>query len=468
MSDASPPAPAAALGDVLLGRYRLERVIGEGGTGVVYAARDSRSGTQVAIKLLRRALETEELRTRFIREARATGKLAMNHVVRVLDAGALEERDRTPYMVMELLEGRDLARVLAEDGTLPLEQAIECMMQVCGVLREAHARGIVHRDLKPANLFLTRQEPGIVHVKVLDFGISKVFDRKLVEEDGQPEVTVPYVMLGSPRYMAPEQIRNSKEVDARADLWSVGAVLFQLLTGVHVFEASGTVQASVAALSGEPRRLEDFFPNAPPGLGDVIRRCLAKDRDARYQSAGELAAALRPFAPRPGSSTMPLAPVVDSARARRGTVPTADRPSGPPPPSSARNRSAPVPAIAAPSIAQPPTVEAWGRSDAPPRRGGRPWMKLASGALGGMLVGGVVVALIGLRLTAVHDRGRHALVSAGAPATTPPPTPATASVATSAGTPSSTASPELARTDSAPSGALGGPSLPLDAGRTRP
>jgi serine/threonine-protein kinase len=241
---------------------------------------------------LRRALDTEELRTRFEREARATAQLSSPHVVRVLDAGAFA--DGSPYMVMEHLAGRDLARVLREDGRLSVTEAVDCMLQVCEVLREAHGRGVVHRDLKPANLILGRSARGGVDVKVLDFGISKIV-ASATDADNYQDVTVPFTMLGSPRYMAPEQVRNSKDVDGRADLWSVGAVRFQLITGEHVFAAVGAVQASVAVLTAEPRDLQDFAPHAPLGLAEVVRRCLTKDVAERWQSAGDLIAALQPF-----------------------------------------------------------------------------------------------------------------------------------------------------------------------------
>lgn len=284
-----------AVGDVLLRKYRVDGLIGEGGTGVVLAATHLQLEQRVAIKFLRRALETDDLRTRFEREARAIGRIESEHVVAMLDAGALD--DGSPYMVMELLDGRDLARVLKEDGPLPVERAVDCMMQVCEALRQAHAAGIVHRDLKPANLFLTRRTDDAVRVKVLDFGISKILDRSLTAADGKPhDVTSAYEVLGSPRYMAPEQLKSSRDVDGRADLWSVGAVLFQLITGRYPFEAENNVKATVAVLTAEPQRLCALAPHAPRDLEAVVARCLEKDVARRFQTAEELADALRPFA----------------------------------------------------------------------------------------------------------------------------------------------------------------------------
>lgn len=283
-----------SVGDVLLKKYRVEGLIAEGGTGVVLAATHVQLERRVAIKFLRQALADDEVRTRFEREARAIGKIESEHVVIMLDAGSLP--DGAPYMVMEHLEGRDLARIIKEDGPLPMEEAVDCMMQVCEALAQAHDNGIIHRDLKPANLFLTKRgDDEHVHIKVVDFGISKILDKSLLA-DKPEDVTSAFTVLGSPRWMAPEQLRDSKAVDHRADLWSIGAVLFQLLTGEHAFAAEGNVQAAVAVMTAEPRRLRELVPTAPAGLEAVISKCLKKDEDERYQSAHELAEALRPFA----------------------------------------------------------------------------------------------------------------------------------------------------------------------------
>lgn len=281
-------------GDILLRKYRVERLIGEGGTGIVLSATHVQLEQRVAIKFLRRALTNDELRTRFEREARAMTKIESDHVVLVLDAGTLD--DGAPYMVMEHLEGRDLARVLKEDGPLPVEDAVDCMVQVCEALEHAHAYGIVHRDLKPANLFLTLEDDRL-HVKVVDFGISKILVRNMVDfTDPFQDVTTGFTVMGSPRYMAPEQVRSAKDVDERADLWSVGAVLFQLLTGQHAFEAEGNLHASIAVLENEPRLLCSLAPHAPAGLEAVVSRCLRKDVTERFQSARELRRALQAFA----------------------------------------------------------------------------------------------------------------------------------------------------------------------------
>lgn len=279
------------MGTVLAKKFRVERLIGEGGTGIVVGATHLQLEQKVAIKVLRTALASDEIRLRFEREARAIGQISSEHVVLVLDVGTLD--DGSPFMVMEHLEGRDLARILKESGPLSVEDAVDCMLQVCEALEEAHANGIVHRDLKPANLFLTRRDDGAPHIKVVDFGISKILDSKV---RGGNEVTSAFAVLGSPRYMAPEQVRNSKEVDGRADLWSVGTVLFQLITGKHAFDAESNVAASLKVLTAEPAKLRDYAPKAPPALELVVSRCLEKDVAKRWSTAGELADALAPFA----------------------------------------------------------------------------------------------------------------------------------------------------------------------------
>jgi serine/threonine protein kinase len=282
------------VGDVLAKKYRLERLVGEGGTGVVVAARHLQLERDVAIKFLRTALASDEIRMRFEREARAIGQIESEHVVLVLDVGALDD-GHAPYMVMEYLEGRDLAKILKEDGPLSIEDAVDCMLQVCEALEGAHQQGIVHRDLKPANLFLTRREDGGPHIKVVDFGISKILDPKMIDS-GPKEMTKAFTVLGSPRYMAPEQLRNSKDVDGRADLWSLGAVLFQLLSGKPAFDAENNINVSLAVLTKEPPLLRTLAPDAPAELEAIVKKCLSKDRAGRFQTAAELADALRPFA----------------------------------------------------------------------------------------------------------------------------------------------------------------------------
>jgi len=210
-------------GEVLAGKYRVDKVLGAGGMGVVVAARHIQLETRVAIKLLLPAmLDNSEAVMRFAREARAASKINNEHVVRVFDVGTLPSG--APFMVMEFLEGEDLSAWIAQRGPLPIDLAVDFVLQACVAVADAHCLGIVHRDLKPANLFSLRRSDGQFVIKVLDFGISKVADSGATGPVGS--VTHTSAIMGSPHYMSPEQMRSSKEVDARADIWALGVILF--------------------------------------------------------------------------------------------------------------------------------------------------------------------------------------------------------------------------------------------------
>jgi len=284
-------------GDVLAGKYRIERVLGAGGMGVVIAAHHVQLDERVAIKfLLPQALQNAQAIERFEREARAAVKIKSEHVARVLDVGTLESG--APYMVMEYLEGQDLARWLHERGPLPLEQCVDFVLQACEAIAEAHALGIVHRDLKPANLFCIRRPDGSLSVKVLDFGISKVI-RSDSQEQPTGGMTGTHAIMGSPYYMSPEQMRSTKAVDARTDLWSLGAILFELTTGQTPFNSllmTELILQIATAPAPSPRSLRSDLPEA---FERVVLRCLEKEPSDRYANVAELARALAPFAPAP-------------------------------------------------------------------------------------------------------------------------------------------------------------------------
>jgi eukaryotic-like serine/threonine-protein kinase len=279
-------------GDVLAGKYRIERVLGVGGMGVVVAAHHVQLDGRVALKfLLPEALGSTEAIARFIREARATVKIKNEHVARVSDVGQLE--NGAPYIVMEYLEGEDLSSWLAKHGAMPVEQAVDFVLQACEAIADAHALGIVHRDLKPANLFCVRRSDGEPSVKVLDFGISKI------KTPGVPdlEMTRTSSLLGSPLYMSPEQMSSSKGVDARTDIWSLGVILFELLAGRPPFLAETVTALAVKVTNEPPPSLRALCPDVDAGLEQVIAKCLEKDRAQRFQTLGELAVALKDFAP---------------------------------------------------------------------------------------------------------------------------------------------------------------------------
>src|SRR5580704_3980153 len=282
-------------GTILAGKYRVDKVLGVGGMGAVVAARHLELDHKVAIKFLLPALlENHESVARFAREARAAVKITSEHVVRVLDVGSLE--NGAPYMVMEFLEGDDLSGWLRARGPLPIEQAVEFVLQACVALADAHSMGIVHRDLKPANLFCVRRNDGQLVIKVLDFGISKVTGGTHPSDSGM-SVTRTSAIMGSPLYMSPEQVQSSKDVDTRTDLWALGIILFELLTGGVPFpgETFGEIAVKIAARA--PLSLRAYRPDAPVALENAMLRCLEKERDRRYANVAELAWALLPFAP---------------------------------------------------------------------------------------------------------------------------------------------------------------------------
>ena len=278
-------------GDVLLEKYRIERELGAGGMGRVLLARHLELDQLVAIKVLRIEVVHPELVTRFIREARAAARIKSEHVVRVTDVGRLPEGP--PYMVMEYLEGQDLEAALKERGSIPIEEAVDLLLQAMEAVAEAHAQGIVHRDLKPANLYLTRRSRGAPCLKVIDFGISKFL------ADGNTTggaLTQTQGLLGSPLYMSPEQLQSAKHVDQRTDLWALGAILYQLVSGRPPFVADTMPQLIAKVFADPPTPLAEALPGVPPAFAAVVHKCLEKRLEDRWANVGELATALAPFA----------------------------------------------------------------------------------------------------------------------------------------------------------------------------
>jgi serine/threonine protein kinase len=295
-SVATRPAPTGPtgvrVGDVIADKYRVDRMIGAGGMGVVLAAHHLQLGQNVALKVLHAdALGSFEVTVRFLREARTAARIKSDHVARVMDVGQLEAG--SPYIVMEHLEGCDLFAWLERQGPLPIPQAIDFVLQTCEAIAEAHLLGVVHRDLKPANLFCTRRADGQLWIKVLDFGISKA----MAPGDPGYGMTSTGAVMGSLFYMSPEQIQSAKKVDERTDIWSLGMTLFELLTGRAPFEAASVTDLTIKVMTEPATRLRAFRPDAPEALERVILRCLEKERPARFQTVADLAVALQPFAP---------------------------------------------------------------------------------------------------------------------------------------------------------------------------
>jgi serine/threonine-protein kinase len=229
------------VGAILAGKYRVERVLGQGGMGVVVEATQLDLDRRVALKFLRNAVlpETSVALTRFEREARTVARLRGAHIVQVYDVGKLEHGE--PFIVMELLAGEDLSVLLDRELRLSVADAVDYILQSCEAMAEAHVAGVVHRDLKPANLFLTRGPDGRALVKVLDFGISK-----LMSTDTS-QLSLTSGVLGSPLYMSPEQLRSAKDIDHRSDVWSLGTILYELVAGFPAFQADGLRRSARAS-----------------------------------------------------------------------------------------------------------------------------------------------------------------------------------------------------------------------------
>jgi serine/threonine-protein kinase len=289
-TDAATPAELAP-GVVLDRKYRLDALVGEGGMGMIWLATQLDLDRHVAVKIIRHELAHDgQIVARMLFEARSIAQLRGEHVVRVLDIARLESG--APYIVMEYLDGNDLAAELASRGPLPIDEAVDVMLQACEGLAEAHAAGIVHRDLKPENLYLAVQPDGSIVVKILDFGISKQMRKGSARTR---RLTHASAVVGSPHYMAPEQMRGIADLDQRADIWSLGAILYEIMTGVSPFDGPTPEAVCTMAVDEEPVLPRAFRPDMPEALQLVLLKCLEKDRERRYASVDELAHDLAPF-----------------------------------------------------------------------------------------------------------------------------------------------------------------------------
>ncbi len=418
------------VGAVVDGKYRVDRVLGRGAMGVVVQATHLNLGVRVALKFLRyraKAGVNDDFQTRFRREARVSAKLKNEHITRVIDVGVW--RDHVPYMVMDYLEGTDLRDIIKASGPMPIGTAIDYAVQVCEGIAEAHAIGVVHRDLKPSNLFVTKRPDASELVKILDFGISKWS----AGEAAVDELTQTGVVLGSPKYMAPEQLFGSSEVDARADVWSVGAILYEMLCGRPPFDLPSFTKIC-AELSTErpPPSLVARRADIPPELEAVVMKCFVRTPELRIANVAELAgdildAVHAPFAetvrnkiawtlePKSSRDPMGASGGMSLQSASYGSILT----------QSGSRSAVPVPAA--------PTTEATGASPTsvsasrPPER--RRWaLWLVPMAL--LLVGGGVFLAMSGSKNGEPPPSKSAATAVTAPA--PPPDPPTATVPPSA------------------------------------
>jgi serine/threonine protein kinase len=285
--DESPVHP----GDVLAQKYRVDAVLGVGGMGVVVAATHLQLEERFALKfMLPWALKDQQAVERFAREARAAVRLKSAHAARVVDVGMLESG--SPFMVMEFLEGQDIAAIVDGHRQLPIDEAADYVLQACDAVAEAHSLGIVHRDLKPRNLFRVTGPDGNPLIKVLDFGISKM-------RGGAADLSLTKTteVIGSPSYMSPEQLRASRDVDERTDVWALGVILYELLAGVVPFDAQTVTQLTAMVLLDPARPVRELRADVPEALEQLVARCLAKDPSSRVQSVADIADVLDTFAP---------------------------------------------------------------------------------------------------------------------------------------------------------------------------
>jgi serine/threonine-protein kinase len=416
-------------GKIIAGRFRIDRLIGRGGMGEVYAAKNVGTGRDVALKMIRGAADAEQKR-RFLREAKAATAIDHPSVIEVLDV--FQDDEGTPVMVMELLRGETLASLRKRRGALPLHEVASLLLPVASALRAAHRKGIVHRDMKPDNVFLCETSTGAVVPKVLDFGIAKVRDPASISSETQGGSTSTGSILGTPHYMAFEQAMSEKDIDHRADIWAVGVIVFEALTGRRPLEFENLGQMYTAFLQGEVPKIRAVVPDLPQDVADIVDRCLEKHRESRLDDLGPLIDVLGRY--------------VDSATpgARAGGTVIDALPTGPGATLSG--------AVAAQTAAR-------GR-DAPPAAGRRPpWALVGAG---------VAIVAVGVGAAVVFGRGRapsgdpslsapsgvpeaHS-ASTSASTSSPPvvgPAPATASASSDADRPVTTAAPTAAPSGSA-------------------
>jgi serine/threonine protein kinase len=413
MTAVSDPAEATksllTIGEVIAGKYRIDRVIGRGGMAEVYAAYHEILQQTVALKVLLPGIaDSPEASARFLNEARSAARIRGEHVATVMDVGTLPSG--AAYMVLEYLEGTDLEAYADQRAPLPPGEAVDYVLDALQAIAHAHALGIIHRDLKPSNLFLARRPDGSSVVKVLDFGISKV-SRGPGQISMDAHSTASQVMLGSPFYMAPEQARSARSVDPRADIWAIGVILHRLLTGALPFLGETLTELLLSIVQDTPAPIRQLRPELPESLEAIVLRCLRKNPAERFANVGELATALLPFAGHESTTAV----------ARIGRTLAINTPAQPFP-----ALAVPAPSAGAPSGSSRPgpgTTSSWAEASAARNKKAagpsRMWL-LAGGAT--TAIGAAVIAVVvsrGAKDSPVHPAAGTTGITQE-PATQPP------------------------------------------------
>jgi serine/threonine protein kinase len=432
-------------GDVLGGKFRIERLVGRGGMGVVMEATNVQLEQKVAIKLLARNADDPSVVERFIGEAKAAARLKSEHVARVFDVG--KDPTHGPFIVMELLDGDTLAQLLAKSGRVPLHKAVEHVIDACEGLAEAHARGIVHQDIKPANLFLVTGDDGRPSVKVLDFGIATMRSNHEARETPAADAksSAPRSQ-GTPAYLSPEQLKGSPPIDHRADVWALGCVLYELVAAEKAFRSQRFTELVTKILESPPDTLPVDL-DLPLPVAQIIDRCLQKDPTKRYNSTGELALALLPYARRRAHSSVAKA----VAHVKTGGLdPDLQMPSSMPPPPNVADSGEVAIIPRAPSVPSFSTAPVEKSSSPPPKSR---VAIVAAVVFGAVALGGVA---FGISKSIAPDEPDGPKKTAAPPAPTAPSE--TQPVVASATSPGSETTPPLP-----PPILIDSNSLPLDA-----
>jgi len=427
-------------GTVLLGKYRVEEILGTGGMGRVVRAAHLYLNQPVAIKiLLPQMAENAETVSRFLREGQSAANLRSEHIARVFDVGMI---DHVPYMVMEYLDGNDLNQILRHHGPQSPPIVCDLMLQACEGIAEAHALGIVHRDIKPSNFFITRKPDGSMLLKILDFGISKT-------PVNITELTGTQTVIGTPTYMAPEQMKSGRSADARSDIWSMGIVMYQLLTGRPPFlgESYAELVFKVGADAPPPIQVP-----LPAGLGELIFRCLEKEPRQRQQNVGELARMLAPFASDPiaaaqsAARTTRILQTRGSSQGMQGLPVTAGGGLSGPGPTTPAPLS---PAQLTPMSWPPNSTSSHGRGQLTYRtRSGRGWVIAGAAVL--CIIAGSIGFLISSYAMDKKKPSAAATTTTTTPTQPPPPPPTTSPPATTAKTEAAPKTETPPKTEAAP------------------